>query len=165
VAFFLYLLHRSPIISGFSELVVGITTVRAFGSEKRFLSNMYKRLDRTQAALHYCKLPIFYHQELAQAAYKTLILSLDWACNRWLGFRLQLLGAITVLIVTVGALLVGAQAGLVGIVVAQVGLLDVAVPEWAVRLASCADLFYLGSTICRVSIFGATFLDGTGTVT
>ncbi|KAF8598207.1 hypothetical protein BDV93DRAFT_498959 [Ceratobasidium sp. AG-I] len=87
---------RSPIISSFSELVVGIVTVRAFGSEKNFLNNMYKRLDRTQAATHYY-----------------------WMCNRWLLFRFDSLGALSVLIATAGSLIGGADAGLAGIVIVQ----------------------------------------------
>ncbi|KAG8768254.1 hypothetical protein FRC12_005683 [Ceratobasidium sp. 428] len=87
---------RSPIISSFGELVVGIVTVRAFGSEKSFLNNMYKRLDRTQAATHYY-----------------------WMCNRWLLFRFDSLGAVSVLIATTGSLLGGAKAGLAGIVIVQ----------------------------------------------
>ncbi|KAF8756276.1 P-loop containing nucleoside triphosphate hydrolase protein [Rhizoctonia solani] len=87
---------RSPIVSSFSELVVGIVTVRAFGSEKSFLNNMYKRVDRTQAATHYY-----------------------WMCNRWLLFRFDSLGALSVLIATAGSLLGGASAGLAGIVIVQ----------------------------------------------
>ncbi|KAJ1301639.1 hypothetical protein OPQ81_008884 [Rhizoctonia solani] len=87
---------RSPIVSSFSELVVGIVTVRAFGSEKSFLNNMYKRLDRTQAATHYY-----------------------WMCNRWLLFRFDSLGALSVLIATAGSLVGGASAGLAGIVIVQ----------------------------------------------
>ncbi|CAE6396795.1 unnamed protein product [Rhizoctonia solani] len=87
---------RSPIVSSFSELVVGIVTVRAFGSEKSFLNNLYKRLDRTQAATHYY-----------------------WMCNRWLLFRFDSLGALSVLIATAGTLIGGGSAGLAGIVIVQ----------------------------------------------
>ncbi|CAE6413166.1 unnamed protein product [Rhizoctonia solani] len=87
---------RSPIVSSFSELVVGIVTVRAFGSERSFLNNMYKRVDRTQAATHYY-----------------------WMCNRWLLFRFDSLGALSVLIATAGSLMGGASAGLAGIVIVQ----------------------------------------------
>jgi ABC-type multidrug transport system fused ATPase/permease subunit len=38
---------RSPIFTGFSELLEGIVTVRAFGVEKRFLSEMYSKVDLT----------------------------------------------------------------------------------------------------------------------
>jgi hypothetical protein len=70
--------------------------VRAFGSERAFLNNMYKRLDRTQAATHYY-----------------------WMCNRWLLFRFDSLGALSVLIATAGSLMGGATAGLAGIVIVQ----------------------------------------------
>ncbi|KAG9088490.1 hypothetical protein FS749_002131 [Ceratobasidium sp. UAMH 11750] len=87
---------RSPIISSFGEIVLGIATVRAFGVERYFLNNMYKRLDRTLAAVHYY-----------------------WMCNRWLLVRFDSLGAISVLVATTGSLVVGANAGLTGIVVVQ----------------------------------------------
>ncbi|QRW04429.1 ABC transporter [Ceratobasidium sp. AG-Ba] len=87
---------RSPIISSFSEVVVGITTVRAFGAERHFLNNMYRRLDRTLASVHYY-----------------------WMCNRWLLVRFDSLGALSVLIATTGSLMSGASAGLTGIVVVQ----------------------------------------------
>ncbi|QRV95975.1 ABC transporter [Ceratobasidium sp. AG-Ba] len=87
---------RSPIISGFGELLNGIVTVRAFGLERDFLNNMYKRLDLSQAATHYY-----------------------WMCNRWLLVRFDTLGAISILIATVGSIQAGASAGLTGIVVTQ----------------------------------------------
>ncbi|KAG9122467.1 hypothetical protein FRC07_001130 [Ceratobasidium sp. 392] len=87
---------RSPIISSFGELINGIVTVRAFGAERDFLHNMYKRMDLTQAATHYY-----------------------WMCNRWLLLRFDSLGAISVLIATVGSVQGGASAGLTGIVLMQ----------------------------------------------
>ena len=38
---------RSPIFSGFSELLEGIVTVRAFSAERRFLNNLYSKIDTT----------------------------------------------------------------------------------------------------------------------
>ncbi|KAG8717175.1 hypothetical protein FRC09_014648 [Ceratobasidium sp. 395] len=87
---------RSPIISSFGEVVIGISTVRAFGAERYFLHTMYKRLDRTLAAVHYY-----------------------WMCNRWLLVRFDSLGAFSVLVATTGSLAVGASAALTGIVVVQ----------------------------------------------
>ncbi|KAF8603075.1 P-loop containing nucleoside triphosphate hydrolase protein [Ceratobasidium sp. AG-I] len=87
---------RSPIISSFSELLVGIVTVRAFGTERTFLRAMYQRLDRAQAATHYY-----------------------WACNRWLMFRFDTLGAVSVLIATIGSLFAGTSAGLTGVIITQ----------------------------------------------
>lgn len=105
---------RSPIISSFSELLTGIATskwfysvfqsywsvnsiaVRAFGVERTFLHNVYKRLDLTQSATHYY-----------------------WMCNRWLLVRFDTLGAFSVLVATVGSIHGGASAGLTGIVITQ----------------------------------------------
>ncbi|KAG8716744.1 hypothetical protein FRC09_015283 [Ceratobasidium sp. 395] len=87
---------RSPIISSFGELINGIVTVRAFGVERDYLNNMYKRLDLTQAATHYY-----------------------WMCNRWLLARFDTLGAVSMLIATVGSVAGGASAGLTGIVMTQ----------------------------------------------
>jgi ABC-type multidrug transport system fused ATPase/permease subunit len=37
--------NRSPVISGFSELIDGIVTVRAFSAERRFLNDVFKKID------------------------------------------------------------------------------------------------------------------------
>ncbi|QRV76775.1 ABC transporter transmembrane region [Ceratobasidium sp. AG-Ba] len=87
---------RSVIMSSFSELIVGVVTVRAFSSEKPFLETLYDRLDRTRAASHFA-----------------------WMCNRWLVFRFDTLAALCILVTTVGSLMSGASAGLVGIVIVQ----------------------------------------------
>ncbi|CAE6434018.1 unnamed protein product [Rhizoctonia solani] len=87
---------RSPILAFFSELLTGIVTVRAFGAERAFLLNTYKRLDITQTATHYL-----------------------WMCNRWLLLRFDFLGAFSILIATIGTIKGGATAGLTGIVITQ----------------------------------------------
>jgi hypothetical protein len=38
---------RSPIFSGFGELLEGIVTVRAFSAEQRFLDNLHEKIDLT----------------------------------------------------------------------------------------------------------------------
>ena len=38
---------RSPIFSGFSELLEGIVTVRAFSAEQRFLDDLHLKVDTT----------------------------------------------------------------------------------------------------------------------
>jgi ABC-type multidrug transport system fused ATPase/permease subunit len=38
---------RSPIFSGFSELLEGIVTVRAFSAEQRFLNDLHDKIDVT----------------------------------------------------------------------------------------------------------------------
>jgi hypothetical protein len=38
---------RSPIFSGFGELLEGIVTVRAFSAEQRFLDSLHMKVDLT----------------------------------------------------------------------------------------------------------------------
>ncbi|QRV91605.1 ABC transporter [Ceratobasidium sp. AG-Ba] len=83
-------------MSSFSELIVGVVTVRAFSSEKLFLKTLYDRLDHARATSHFF-----------------------WMCNRWLVFRFDTLGALCILAAAVGSLMSGASAGLVGIVIVQ----------------------------------------------
>ncbi|KAF8331910.1 uncharacterized protein EI90DRAFT_3154324 [Cantharellus anzutake] len=87
---------RSPIIASFSELINGISTVRAFGAERFFVNNVYTRLDRTQAANYYCKM-----------------------CNRWLLFRFDSLGACITLAASLIAISTNISSGMVGIVISQ----------------------------------------------
>jgi ABC-type multidrug transport system fused ATPase/permease subunit len=46
---------RSPIFSGFGELLEGIVTVRAFSAEQSFLDGLHKKIDTTTKAssLHF----------------------------------------------------------------------------------------------------------------
>jgi hypothetical protein len=41
--------NRSPVISGFTELLDGIVTVRAFSAERRFLNGVFEKIDGTIA--------------------------------------------------------------------------------------------------------------------
>lgn len=38
---------RSPIFSGFGELLEGIVTVRAFSAERRFMDDLHEKIDVT----------------------------------------------------------------------------------------------------------------------
>lgn len=62
--------YKSPIYSNFSEVVFGISTIRAFGAEERYQSRMYSRLDSAMKI---------------QYTYSNT--------NRWLYYRFDLLGA------------------------------------------------------------------------
>lgn len=77
---------RSPVFSGFAELLEGIVTVRAFSAEPRFLEGMFKKVDLT-----------------TQMWYDF------WMMNRWLLLRFDCMGAAAVLTATLFAL-----SGLVG---------------------------------------------------
>jgi len=46
---------RSPIFSGFGELLEGIVTVRAFSAEKRFLDGLHSKVDLTTRVSVLCK--------------------------------------------------------------------------------------------------------------
>ena len=67
-------ISRSPIHQHFSETLVGITTIRAFCDERRFMVENLKKIDNNNR-------PFFYL----------------WVCNRWLSFRIELIGALIVL--------------------------------------------------------------------
>ncbi|CDO94121.1 unnamed protein product [Kluyveromyces dobzhanskii CBS 2104] len=67
-------ISRSPIHQHFSETLVGITTIRAFSDERRFLVDNMKKIDENNR-------PFFYL----------------WVFNRWLSFRIELIGALIVL--------------------------------------------------------------------
>ncbi|KAJ6491631.1 hypothetical protein C8R47DRAFT_1214434 [Mycena vitilis] len=64
---------RSPIFSDFGELLNGIVTVRAFSAEKRFLDNLFTRIDLT-----------------------TKMWYTFWMTNRWLLLNFDFLGSLAV---------------------------------------------------------------------
>ena len=63
-------ISRSPIHQHFSETLVGITTIRAFGDERRFMQENLEKIDENNK-------PFFYL----------------WVANRWLAFRIDMIGA------------------------------------------------------------------------
>lgn len=67
-------ISRSPIYQHFSETLVGVTTIRAYGDESRFLQENLQKIDDNNK-------PFFYL----------------WVANRWLSFRIDLIGALVVL--------------------------------------------------------------------
>ncbi|KAH7911841.1 hypothetical protein BJ138DRAFT_1125686, partial [Hygrophoropsis aurantiaca] len=68
---------RSPIFSGFSELLEGIVTVRAFSAERKFMDDLHLKIDVT-----------------------TKMWYSFWMTNRWLLVNFDFLGALAVLITT-----------------------------------------------------------------
>lgn len=64
---------KSPIYQHFSETLVGVTTIRAFGDENRFLHENLQKIDENNR-------PFFYL----------------WVANRWLSFRIDIIGALVV---------------------------------------------------------------------
>ncbi|ORY36010.1 P-loop containing nucleoside triphosphate hydrolase protein, partial [Rhizoclosmatium globosum] len=70
---------RSPIYSMFSETLVGVSTIRAYGSEQRFMTENLDRVDTNHRAFFYM-----------------------WAANRWFGTRISTIASLVILISAVG---------------------------------------------------------------
>ncbi|KAH3901580.1 uncharacterized protein SCDLUD_001343 [Saccharomycodes ludwigii] len=66
-------ISRSPIHQHFSETLVGVTTIRAFGDERRFMLQNLNKIDENNK-------PFFFL----------------WVANRWLAFRVDLIGALVI---------------------------------------------------------------------
>ncbi|GCF00367.1 Transporter of the ATP-binding cassette [Zygosaccharomyces mellis] len=66
-------ISRSPIYQHFSETLVGVTTIRAFGDESRFIQENLHKIDENNR-------PFFYL----------------WVANRWLAMRIDLIGSLVV---------------------------------------------------------------------
>jgi len=64
-------IQRSPLYQHFGETLSGISTIRAYGDERRFVRDNLLMIDKHNR-------PFFYL----------------WACNRWLGFRVDIAGAL-----------------------------------------------------------------------
>ncbi|KAG0164899.1 hypothetical protein DFQ28_008804 [Apophysomyces sp. BC1034] len=61
---------RSPLFTHFSETIVGVTTIRAFGATQQFMQEMLKRIDANAR-------PYFF----------------TWIVNRWVSVRFAVMGA------------------------------------------------------------------------
>ncbi|EGO00623.1 hypothetical protein SERLA73DRAFT_104969 [Serpula lacrymans var. lacrymans S7.3] len=107
---------RSPIFSGFSELLEGIVTVRAFSAEKRFLDDLHAKIDGT-----------------------TMMWYNFWMTNRWLLLNFDILGGIAVLFTTLIALYGLAGSGLAGICITSAMSFTVSV-YWACRFWTALEL-------------------------
>ncbi|KAB5588814.1 Metal resistance protein YCF1 [Ceratobasidium theobromae] len=107
---------KSPIFAWFQESLGGLSTIRAFGQQKVFMTQNEAKLDRNQMVY----LPAV-------------------SVNRWLAVRLELLGACIVLSAAIFSLVAlvttGVDAGLVGLVLSY-GLSTTQSLNWVVRSAS-----------------------------
>jgi ABC-type multidrug transport system fused ATPase/permease subunit len=61
---------KSPLYSHFGETLVGVSTIRAFGMESRFMEEVLVKLDNNNAPYYFL-----------------------WMCNRWLSIRVDFMGA------------------------------------------------------------------------
>ncbi|KAG0258846.1 hypothetical protein BG011_003028 [Mortierella polycephala] len=62
---------KSPLYSHFGETLVGVSTIRAFGVESRFMEEVLVKLDNNNAPYYFL-----------------------WMCNRWLSIRVDFMGAL-----------------------------------------------------------------------
>ncbi|BEI93418.1 uncharacterized protein CcaverHIS019_0510460 [Cutaneotrichosporon cavernicola] len=85
---------RSPIFSGFAELLDGIISVRAFSAERRMFTKLCDQVDLSNSAFYYY-----------------------WMTNRWLLLRFDCLGAAAVFITTLLALSPAVGAGFAAVAI------------------------------------------------
>ncbi|KAH3667094.1 hypothetical protein WICMUC_005441 [Wickerhamomyces mucosus] len=109
---------KSPIHQHFSETLVGVSTIRAYGIERRFLIDNINRIDTNNK-------PFFYM----------------WVANRWLSTRNDLVGALVVLFTGAFILLRidSLDAGLAGIALSYAISFNEAA-LWVVRLYSQVEM-------------------------
>ena len=88
----------SPLFSNFGELLHGLTTVRAFHAQRRFLDRITSVVDKFQGMDH------FY-----------------WTLQNWLAFRLQNMSAVATFILTAMALYTNVSPGLTAFVLTAAG--------------------------------------------
>lgn len=109
---------KSPIFTWFQESLGGLSTIRAFGQETRFLATSEAKVDRNQM----CYFPSI-------------------TCNRWLAVRVELIGAFVILLASTLAVTLVARdgskmdAGLLGLMMSQ-ALSTTQSLNWVVRSAS-----------------------------
>ncbi|KLJ07254.1 ATPase [Blastomyces silverae] len=89
----LEMVSLSPLMSNFGELLHGLTTVRAFHAEKRFMDRVIGVVDKFQGMDH------FY-----------------WSLQAWLTYRFQSLSAMSIFCLTMLALYTGISAGMIAFV-------------------------------------------------
>ncbi|KAG2056641.1 hypothetical protein BDR06DRAFT_952711 [Suillus hirtellus] len=107
---------RSPIFSGFGELLEGIVTVRAFSAEERFLDDLHDKIDVTTK--------MWYN---------------FWMTNRWLLLNFDALGGLAVLATTLLALSGYVSAGTAGLCITSAMTFTTSV-YWACRFWTALEL-------------------------
>ncbi|KAJ3306009.1 hypothetical protein HDV03_000546 [Kappamyces sp. JEL0829] len=112
---------RSPIFSHFSETLQGTAVIRSYSAESRFLDSLYEKIDINNKSF-----------------------SLIWILNRWLGIRIDLVGALlglttTLSVVFVSQSLAGIDAGYAGLSITYaLGLSETLL--WLVRMHAVMEM-------------------------
>ncbi|KAF8439690.1 multidrug resistance-associated ABC transporter [Boletus edulis BED1] len=107
---------RSPIFSGFGELLEGIVTVRAFSAERRFMDDLHGKIDVTTK--------MWYN---------------FWMTNRWLLLNFDTLGGLAVFTTTLFALSGYVSAGTAGVCITSAMTFTMSV-YWACRFWTALEL-------------------------
>lgn len=116
----------SPIISHFSETIQGVSTIRAFNQETRFMEILFKRMESNNIAF--------------------IILNTS---NRWLGIALDYLGGFIVFIAIITALFTthlypeNSDSSLIGLAINYTLLVPIYL-NWVVKLLSDMEM-YIGA--------------------
>jgi ABC-type multidrug transport system fused ATPase/permease subunit len=112
---------RSPIYSLFTETLLGVTIIRAFNKKDYFINEIFKRIDNNNRAFFYL-----------------------WVSNRWLGIRIDLLGALIIFFSTLSIILLiffkfDLDVGLVGLSL-NYAIMFTDSLLWSVRMASLVEI-------------------------
>ncbi|TKY85683.1 hypothetical protein EX895_005223 [Sporisorium graminicola] len=108
---------KTPIFTWFQESLGGLSSIRAFGQEARFIATSEARVDRNQQ----CYFPAV-------------------SCNRWLAVRIEMMGSVIIFIASTLAAFIRTKngkmdAGLLGLMMSQ-ALSTTQTLNWVVRSAS-----------------------------
>uniref|UniRef100_A0A182KF65 ABC transporter domain-containing protein n=1 Tax=Anopheles christyi TaxID=43041 RepID=A0A182KF65_9DIPT len=123
----------SPVLAHFSETIEGVTTIRAFGQEARFMEVLFKRMEANNVA----------HIALN-------------CSNRWLGIALDYLGAIIVFVAILTALITASlrpqstSSSLIGLAVNYAMLVPIYL-NWVVKLFAEMEMY--GGAVERIQSF------------
>uniref|UniRef100_A0A182T6N6 ABC transporter domain-containing protein n=1 Tax=Anopheles maculatus TaxID=74869 RepID=A0A182T6N6_9DIPT len=123
----------SPVLAHFSETIDGVTTIRAFGQEARFMEVLFKRMEANN---------------VAQIALN--------CSNRWLGIALDYLGAIIVFVAILTALITASlrpqstSSSLIGLAVNYAMLVPIYL-NWVVKLFAEMEMY--GGAVERIQSF------------
>ncbi|GAC94098.1 multidrug resistance-associated ABC transporter [Pseudozyma hubeiensis SY62] len=108
---------KTPVFTWFQESLGGLSSIRAFGQEARFIATSEARVDRNQQ----CYFPAV-------------------TCNRWLAVRIEMMGSVIIFVASTLAVFIRTKngkmdAGLLGLMMSQ-ALSTTQTLNWVVRSAS-----------------------------
>ncbi|KFB49204.1 sulfonylurea receptor/ abc transporter [Anopheles sinensis] len=123
----------SPILAHFSETIEGVTTIRAFGQEARFMEVLFRRMEANNVA--------------------QIVLNCS---NRWLGIALDYLGAVIVFVAILTALITASlrpqstSSSLIGLAINYAMLVPIYL-NWVVKLFAEMEMY--GGAVERIQSF------------